>query len=159
MFLFGTIKDLAERLKTSGGKNSSRHRWEEGWCVFANKENKHSADERKERARGRRGQGWPLCLDDYRALPSPQQCCLKARLSMNWFSFFLVLARWRWMTCCSRLNKHRCRDVTITPSNSWGGQGMLGVTIRFDTYDNADDNLVSLCATPFGPVLLGFGEG
>lgn len=34
------------------------------------------------------------------------------------------------------------RDVSITPSNSWGGQGMLGVTIRFDTYDNADDNLV-----------------
>ncbi|CAM9742630.1 unnamed protein product [Ectocarpus sp. 12 AP-2014] len=34
------------------------------------------------------------------------------------------------------------RDVTITPSSSWGGQGMLGVTIRFDTYHNADDNLV-----------------
>lgn len=35
------------------------------------------------------------------------------------------------------------RDVTITPSNSWGGQGMLGVTIRFDTYHNAEENLVS----------------
>lgn len=37
----------------------------------------------------------------------------------------------------------RRRDVSITPSNTWGGQGMLGVTIRFDTYHNADDNLVS----------------
>ncbi|CAN0226581.1 unnamed protein product, partial [Discosporangium mesarthrocarpum] len=34
------------------------------------------------------------------------------------------------------------RDVTITPSRTWGGQGMLGVTIRFDSYHNADDNLV-----------------
>mmetsp|Transcript_15144 Transcript_15144/g.47570 ORF Transcript_15144/g.47570 Transcript_15144/m.47570 type:complete len:257 (+) Transcript_15144:8-778(+) len=34
------------------------------------------------------------------------------------------------------------RDVVITPSRSWGGQGMLGVTIRFDTYFKADEQLV-----------------
>ncbi|CAM9601719.1 unnamed protein product, partial [Choristocarpus tenellus] len=38
------------------------------------------------------------------------------------------------------------RDVTITPSRTWGGQGMLGVTIRFDSYFNADDNLVRVLA-------------
>lgn len=34
------------------------------------------------------------------------------------------------------------RDVSIVPSRNWGGQGMLGVTIRFDTYFEADQNLV-----------------
>lgn len=34
------------------------------------------------------------------------------------------------------------REVAITPSRSWGGQGMLGVTIRFDTYFKADEHLV-----------------
>lgn len=32
--------------------------------------------------------------------------------------------------------------MTITPSRRWGGQGMLGVTIRFDTYFEADQCLV-----------------
>lgn len=49
------------------------------------------------------------------------------------------------------------RDVTITPSNTWGGQGMLGVTIRFDTYHNADDNLVS-AAPPLSHTTYGFGH-
>ena len=34
------------------------------------------------------------------------------------------------------------REVDIVPSRSWGGQGMLGVTIRFDSYFNAEENLV-----------------
>ena len=25
----------------------------------------------------------------------------------------------------------QCRDVTITPSHNWGGQGLLGVSIRY----------------------------
>lgn len=34
------------------------------------------------------------------------------------------------------------RDVVITPQRNWGGQGMLGVTIRFDSYWRADEALV-----------------
>lgn len=33
------------------------------------------------------------------------------------------------------------REVIITPSTNWSGEGMLGITIRFDTYFNADENL------------------
>lgn len=34
------------------------------------------------------------------------------------------------------------RNVTITPSKKPYYEGMLGVTIRFDTYFQADENLV-----------------
>lgn len=34
------------------------------------------------------------------------------------------------------------RDVILTPSKRWPGQGMLGVTIRFDFYDHAEEHLV-----------------
>jgi len=34
------------------------------------------------------------------------------------------------------------RDVIITPKRNWGGQGMLGVTIRFDSYWRAEESLV-----------------
>jgi GRASP55/65 PDZ-like domain len=34
------------------------------------------------------------------------------------------------------------RDVSIIPTRNWGGQGMLGVTIRFDTYHNAEEHMV-----------------
>lgn len=34
------------------------------------------------------------------------------------------------------------RDVVITPQRNWGGQGMLGVTIRFDSFWRADEALV-----------------
>ena len=33
-------------------------------------------------------------------------------------------------------------DVVLTPSKKWDGQGMLGVTIRFDYYDQAEEHLV-----------------
>jgi len=32
--------------------------------------------------------------------------------------------------------------VTITPSDSWGGAGLLGVTIRLDDYGGADERLI-----------------
>jgi hypothetical protein len=32
--------------------------------------------------------------------------------------------------------------VTLTPSNSWGGAGLLGVTIRLDNYGGADERLI-----------------
>lgn len=33
------------------------------------------------------------------------------------------------------------RDVTLTPSRNWPGEGMLGITIRFDTFYNSDENV------------------
>ena len=32
--------------------------------------------------------------------------------------------------------------MVLTPSRSWGGQGMLGVTIRFDSYWQADASVI-----------------
>lgn len=41
------------------------------------------------------------------------------------------------------------REVTVTPSESWGGQGLLGVSIRFCSFEGANENvwhvLVSIC--------------
>lgn len=36
---------------------------------------------------------------------------------------------------------HTTRDVIIIPSRNWDGEGMLGVTIRFDTYFDAEEHL------------------
>lgn len=33
------------------------------------------------------------------------------------------------------------REITLVPSKKWPGEGMLGVTIRFDTYHEAEENL------------------
>lgn len=33
------------------------------------------------------------------------------------------------------------RKVSITPSASWGGQGLLGVSIRFCSFQNAAENV------------------
>lgn len=33
------------------------------------------------------------------------------------------------------------REVKITPSNSWGGQGLLGVSIRFCSFEGANENV------------------
>jgi len=44
------------------------------------------------------------------------------------------------------------REVILTPSKKWPGQGMLGVTIRFDTFHNADENLIRVLeVTPGSP--------
>jgi len=40
------------------------------------------------------------------------------------------------------LKSKTTREVHITPKRHWGGQGLLGVTIRFDTYYKADEQLV-----------------
>lgn len=34
-----------------------------------------------------------------------------------------------------------CRKVTITPSTMWGGQGLLGVSIRFCSFEGASENV------------------
>lgn len=33
------------------------------------------------------------------------------------------------------------RDVQITPSATWGGQGLLGVSIRFCSFEGANENV------------------
>lgn len=34
-----------------------------------------------------------------------------------------------------------CRDVKLTPTNTWGGQGLLGVSIRFCSFEGASENV------------------
>ena len=34
-----------------------------------------------------------------------------------------------------------CREVVITPSQKWGGQGLLGVSIRFCAFEGANENV------------------
>ncbi|OQR95550.1 golgi reassembly-stacking protein [Thraustotheca clavata] len=34
------------------------------------------------------------------------------------------------------------RELEMTPSRNWPGKGMLGVTIRFDSYEGAEDHLL-----------------
>jgi hypothetical protein len=34
-----------------------------------------------------------------------------------------------------------CRDLSITPTNTWGGQGLLGVSIRFCSFEGASENI------------------
>lgn len=33
------------------------------------------------------------------------------------------------------------RESTVTPSNMWGGQGLLGVSIRFCSFEGANENV------------------
>lgn len=33
------------------------------------------------------------------------------------------------------------RNVNIVPSKSWGGQGLLGVSIRFCSFEGANENV------------------
>lgn len=37
---------------------------------------------------------------------------------------------------------HSVREVVIVPSRKWPGEGMLGVTIRFDTYKDAEEHII-----------------
>jgi len=40
-----------------------------------------------------------------------------------------------------------CREVSLTPSTLWGGQGLLGVSIRFCTFENAHENVWHILET------------
>ena len=33
------------------------------------------------------------------------------------------------------------REVTLVPSKNWGGQGVLGVSIRFCSFEKANENV------------------
>jgi hypothetical protein len=37
---------------------------------------------------------------------------------------------------------HAEREVDLTPRNDWGGSGLLGITIRFDNYEQASSEVV-----------------
>ena len=34
------------------------------------------------------------------------------------------------------------RELQLTPSRKWPGKGLIGVTIRFDSYEGVEDQLV-----------------
>jgi len=34
------------------------------------------------------------------------------------------------------------REVTVVPSRGWGGNGLLGLVLRFDCYENADEDVI-----------------
>ena len=34
------------------------------------------------------------------------------------------------------------RELQLTPSRKWPGKGLLGVTIRFDSYEGAEEQLL-----------------
>ena len=36
------------------------------------------------------------------------------------------------------IKNHSTRDIILTPSRNWPGEGMLGVTIRFDSFYKAE---------------------
>lgn len=36
------------------------------------------------------------------------------------------------------IKNHSTREITLTPSRNWPGEGMLGVTIRFDSFYKAE---------------------
>lgn len=40
------------------------------------------------------------------------------------------------------------REVNITPSNNWGGQGLLGVSIRFCSFEGANENVWHVLVSP-----------
>lgn len=49
--------------------------------------------------------------------------------------------------CCKYVVVHNIKSnsqrlITITPSSTWGGAGLLGVTIRLDDYGGADERLI-----------------
>lgn len=35
----------------------------------------------------------------------------------------------------------RVREVEVTPSNMWGGQGLLGASVRFCSFEGANENV------------------
>lgn len=37
---------------------------------------------------------------------------------------------------------HSLRDVVMVPSSQWPGEGMLGATIRFDTFEDAEEQFI-----------------
>ena len=41
----------------------------------------------------------------------------------------------------SNIFTFQVREIFITPSNTWGGQGLLGISIRFCSFEGANENV------------------
>lgn len=37
---------------------------------------------------------------------------------------------------------HTLRELVVVPSRRWAGEGLLGLTIRFDTFKGADEHML-----------------
>ena len=44
----------------------------------------------------------------------------------------------------------KVREVELTPSHNWGGQGLLGVSIRFCSFEGANENVWHVMVSPVG---------
>lgn len=48
------------------------------------------------------------------------------------------------------------RQTQIVPSSTWGGQGLLGVSIRFCTFDGANQNVWHILTGSIYFIILNF---
>lgn len=42
----------------------------------------------------------------------------------------------------------RMRELEVTPSNMWGGQGLLGASVRFCSFEGANENIWHVLVGP-----------
>lgn len=42
----------------------------------------------------------------------------------------------------------RTRELEVTPSNMWGGQGLLGASVRFCSFEGANENIWHVLVSP-----------
>lgn len=42
----------------------------------------------------------------------------------------------------------RMRELEVTPSNMWGGQGLLGASVRFCSFEGASENIWHVLVSP-----------
>lgn len=68
----------------------------------------------------------------------PLQICGCAHLVL----FILMPHAFLYFAVVHNIKSNSQRLVKITPSSSWGGAGLLGVTIRLDNYGGADERLI-----------------
>lgn len=68
----------------------------------------------------------------------PLQICGCAHLVL----FILMPRAFLYSAVVHNIKSNSQRLVKITPSSSWGGAGLLGVTIRLDNYGGADERLI-----------------
>ena len=68
----------------------------------------------------------------------------------NWFCYkkFQLILPSIWVMLITYVFKFsniiltfQVREIFITPSNTWGGQGLLGISIRFCSFEGANENV------------------
>lgn len=50
------------------------------------------------------------------------------------------------------------REILIQPSSDWGGQGLLGVSIRFCSFEGANENVWHVLVSFYSAILREFRE-